>query len=55
MDIYIYTVYIMNTWSEKWLLKFHPEKCKTMRKLEKVKSMNINIGLKRYGTNANKQ
>ena len=21
----------MNAWSEKWLLKFHPEKCKTMR------------------------
>ena len=25
------TVYTMNAWSEKWLLKFHPEKCTTMR------------------------
>lgn len=24
-------IYLMNDWSEKWLLKFHPEKCKTMR------------------------
>ena len=38
-------IYIMNAWSEKWLLKFHPEKCKTMR-IGKVKLMNINVGLK---------
>ena len=24
-------IYIMNAWSEKRLLQFHPEKCKTMR------------------------
>ena len=24
-------IYLMNDWSEKWLLKVHPEKCKTMR------------------------
>ena len=24
-------IYLMNDWSEKWLLKFRPEKCRTMR------------------------
>ena len=23
-------IYTMNEWTEKWLLKFHPDKCKTM-------------------------
>ena len=24
-------IHLMHQWSEKWLLKFHPDKCKTMR------------------------
>ena len=23
-------IYSMNEWSERWLLRFHPDKCKTM-------------------------
>ena len=39
-------MHLMHAWSEKWMLKFHPDKCKTMRiGRSKVENMNILLRL----------